>query len=160
VVLKPGRTLRGKVVDENGRPLHGALVTNMTNYFLYGHLQCRTDAEGRFVMPDLSFGSQKLEAQYGERSGHADFKFDADSGEGVIATRLIPQSGTMTGAAAKPRPAKPVQPAPGDGAWDLTPPRKEPKYRTEPRYALIVFGPKRETRVWMVLDGTTLYVDR
>jgi len=45
-------------------------------------------------------------------------------------------------------------------AWDLTPPTKEPKYQHEPRYALLVFGPKREQRVWMVLDGTTLYVDR
>jgi hypothetical protein len=44
--------------------------------------------------------------------------------------------------------------------WDLTPPTKEPKYQHEPRYALLVFGPKREQRVWMVLDGTTLYVDR
>ncbi len=45
-------------------------------------------------------------------------------------------------------------------AWDLTSPTKEPKYQNEPRYALLVFGPKREQRVWMVLDGTTLYVDR
>jgi hypothetical protein len=44
--------------------------------------------------------------------------------------------------------------------WDLTPPIKEPKYQNEPRYALLVFGPKRDQRVWMVLDGTTLYVDR
>ncbi len=43
--------------------------------------------------------------------------------------------------------------------WDLTPPAKEPKYDTEPRYALLAFGDKREQRVWMVLDGTTLYVD-
>jgi hypothetical protein len=45
-------------------------------------------------------------------------------------------------------------------AWDLTPPRKEPRYEKEPRYALLVFGLKREQRVWMVLDGATLYVDR
>ena len=52
------------------------------------------------------------------------------------------------------------QPAAKDDVWDLTPPVKEPKYKNEPRYALLVFGPKRDERVWLVLDGTTLYVDR
>jgi RNA polymerase sigma factor (sigma-70 family) len=169
VVLKPGRTLRGKVVDENARPVHGAVVTNKTNYFLYSHLQCRTDAEGRFVMPDLSFGSQKFEAQYGERGGQVEFQFDATSGECLITVRLIPKTGTRLSAPATPRaapppganaPRSPVQPVQHDGAWDLTPPTREPKYQKEPRYALLVFGPKRATRVWMVLDGTTLYVDR
>jgi hypothetical protein len=47
-----------------------------------------------------------------------------------------------------------------DPGWDLTPPGKEPSYRDEPRYALLAFGPQREQRVWLVLDGTTLYVDR
>lgn len=161
VVLKPGRTLRGKVVDENGRPVHGAVVTNHTNYFLYSHLQCRTDAEGRFVMPDLSFGNQKIWAQYGERGGQQEFLFDAKSGECVITARLAPKAGPTpkSGLSATARPLT-QQPAQDDGTWDLTPPTKEPKYQKEPRYALLVFGPKRETRVWMVLDGTTLYVDR
>ncbi len=160
VVLKPGRTLRGKVVDENGRPLHGAVVTNMTNYFLYGHLQSRTDAEGRFVMPDLSFGSQKISAQYGERHGQEEFKFDAQSGDYVITARLTPKSGLRLTPTARPRAAPTAQPARRDEAWDLTPPAKEPKYEKEPRYALLVFGPKREQRVWMVLDSSALYVDR
>src|ERR1044072_7148841 len=38
---------------------------------------------------------------------------------------------------------------------------KEPAYRTaQPRHCLAVFGPKAEARVWMVLDGDTLFVDR
>jgi hypothetical protein len=38
---------------------------------------------------------------------------------------------------------------------------KEPVYQTkDPRYFLLVFGPKAETRIWIVLDGKTLYVDR
>ena len=98
VVLRPGRTLRGKVVDENGRPVQGALVTNMTNYFLYGHLRCRTDAEGRFLMPDLSWGRQNIAAQYGERSGREEFQFDANKGECLITVRLTPQIGN------RPRP--------------------------------------------------------
>ena len=38
--------------------------------------------------------------------------------------------------------------------------RKEPVYKTKPRYALLVFGPSAETRVWFVQDGETLYLDR
>jgi len=37
---------------------------------------------------------------------------------------------------------------------------KEPAYQSKPRYCLLVFGPVAKTRVWIVLDGDTLYVDR
>ena len=38
---------------------------------------------------------------------------------------------------------------------------QEPEYQSDsPRYCLLVFGPQAETRVWLVVDGTTLYVDR
>jgi hypothetical protein len=37
---------------------------------------------------------------------------------------------------------------------------KQPEYKTKPRYCLLVFGPEAKTRVWMVVDGDTLYVDR
>jgi hypothetical protein len=39
--------------------------------------------------------------------------------------------------------------------------RKEPVYQTKaPKYCLLVFGPAAATRVWLVVDGNTLYVDR
>lgn len=39
--------------------------------------------------------------------------------------------------------------------------RKEPAYQSKtPRYCLLVFGPEATTRIWLVLDGKTLYVDR
>ena len=38
--------------------------------------------------------------------------------------------------------------------------RKEPAYKSQPQYCLLVFGPGATTRVWLVLDGDTLYVDR
>jgi hypothetical protein len=39
--------------------------------------------------------------------------------------------------------------------------RKEPAYQTKaPKYGLLVFGPEAADRVWLVLDGDTLYVDR
>jgi hypothetical protein len=37
---------------------------------------------------------------------------------------------------------------------------KEPAYKSTPKYCLLVFGAEAETRVWLVLDGDTLYVDR
>src|SRR4029077_17075723 len=38
---------------------------------------------------------------------------------------------------------------------------KEPVYQTKtPKYCLLVFGPEAKHRIWLVLDGDTLYVDR
>src|SRR5215212_7175934 len=37
---------------------------------------------------------------------------------------------------------------------------KEPAYRSRPRYLLLVFGLRADTRVWLVEDGETIYVDR
>src|SRR5256885_1623280 len=38
---------------------------------------------------------------------------------------------------------------------------KEPVYKSKsPRYCLLVFGPEAQTRIWLVLDGDALYVDR
>jgi RNA polymerase sigma factor (sigma-70 family) len=38
--------------------------------------------------------------------------------------------------------------------------KKEPKYAGTPLYLLLAFGPEAKHRVWVVLDGNTLYVDR
>ena len=37
---------------------------------------------------------------------------------------------------------------------------KEPAYQHTPKYCLMVFGPKADTKVWLVEDGDVLYVDR
>jgi hypothetical protein len=50
---------------------------------------------------------------------------------------------------------------PGNPATNDRTIRKEPAYRTNaPKYGLLVFGPQGKDRVWLVLDGNTLYVDR
>jgi hypothetical protein len=36
---------------------------------------------------------------------------------------------------------------------------KEPVYKSKPKYCLLVFGPEAKTKVWLVQDGDTLYVD-
>ncbi len=38
--------------------------------------------------------------------------------------------------------------------------KKEPAYKNKPKYCLLVFGLEAKTRVWLVLDGDVLYVDR
>ena len=39
--------------------------------------------------------------------------------------------------------------------------RKEPAYKSKPRYALLVIGPRAEHRAWFVIDGDdVVYVDR
>jgi hypothetical protein len=37
---------------------------------------------------------------------------------------------------------------------------KEPAYKTKPKYCLLVFGPEAKTRIWLIEDGDTFYVDR
>src|SRR5262249_52932496 len=37
---------------------------------------------------------------------------------------------------------------------------KEPKYQSKPKYCLLVFGLDAKTKVWLVLDGDVLYVNR
>ena len=38
---------------------------------------------------------------------------------------------------------------------------KEPVYRTgKPEYALLLFGPKARRRMWLVVDGDAIYLDR
>jgi hypothetical protein len=37
--------------------------------------------------------------------------------------------------------------------------QKEPVYQGKPRYCLLVFGRKADTRIWIVQDGKDLYVD-
>jgi hypothetical protein len=37
---------------------------------------------------------------------------------------------------------------------------REPHYQTKPRYALAVFGPDAQFKMWLVLDGNVLYADK
>jgi hypothetical protein len=159
VSLMPGRVLRGQVIDDAGKPLQGALVSNYTNWLLYASLQRRTDKNGQFEMPDLTFGRQTMSASYGERYANQEFDFDEKHNECSLVVRLSPKGGMR----AKPDlewSRRAVLAQQRDANWDLTPPKKEPKYEQEPRYALLVFGATRQTRSWLVLDGNILYVDR
>lgn len=37
---------------------------------------------------------------------------------------------------------------------------KEPNYRGQPSYCLLVFGPEAKTRIWLAFDDDTVYVDQ
>ena len=37
---------------------------------------------------------------------------------------------------------------------------KEPSALSQPRFCLMVFGPRAEVRIWMIKNGERLYVDR
>lgn len=156
VTIKRGVTLRGRVFDETGKPVQGAVIMNLTDYFLYSHLQCRTDAEGRFEMSGLAEGKHSLEAQYGRKSAHINHQLSANSEEVRIEVRPQRGSGLKQ---ELPEEEKSKEPEVKKQAWNLTPPVKVPKYQHLPKYALLAFGPNQETRVWLVLDGETLYVD-
>jgi hypothetical protein len=38
--------------------------------------------------------------------------------------------------------------------------KKEPAYKGKPKYGLLVFGSEAKTKLWIILDGTDLYVDK
>jgi len=156
ITLKPGLTLRGRVFDDAGKPLQGAVVMNLTDYFLYIHLHCRTDAEGRFEMSGLSEGKQTLEVQYGQKAAYVTHPLKANDDEIKIEVR--PQRGTGR-KQELPEEKKNNEPAPKKQTWNLTAPVKEPKYQHVPKYSLLAFGLNQETRVWLVLDGEILYAD-
>jgi hypothetical protein len=37
---------------------------------------------------------------------------------------------------------------------------REPAYQGKPKYGLLLFGPEAKVRMWLVVDGDTLYLDR
>ena len=37
---------------------------------------------------------------------------------------------------------------------------REPKYASQPYYALLAFGPKAQLMTWIVVDGEVVYLDR
>lgn len=155
MVLRPGLTLKGIVVDETGKPVQGAVVMNLTHYSLYDNLACRTDAAGRFAMPDLPPGKHQLTVLFGMQVGNATHLLTEKGDEVRVEVRNVPRSGRRESTETVSSVHQPT-----NVDWNQTPPRKEPKYQHEPRYALLVFGPNRDTPIWLVLDGEVLYVDR
>ncbi len=55
IAMPPGATLRGRVTDQNGKPIAGAVVwvQGLLSDPLEGVMSARTDAEGRYAIVDL-----------------------------------------------------------------------------------------------------------
>lgn len=155
ITLEKGKTLRGKVVDENGKPLHGATITDQTNYLLY-QSQCRSDVNGEFVIEGIRSGKFSIGIQYGERSHYEKITVDKKNNTFTFVPRLRPKQGYREPSEAK----QPTTSAPRGDSWVIQPPVKEPTYQHTPLYALVVFGVNKEHAMWMVLDGRTMYIDR
>lgn len=71
VALKKGLTIKGQIVDQNGEPVSYAWVEwgmpkSRSNRFIYPkfHNHGRTDAQGRFVLPDVVREEGKLLIQH------------------------------------------------------------------------------------------------
>lgn len=155
IKLEAGKTLRGKVVDENGKPLQGATITDETNYLLY-QSQCRTDANGEFVIEGIRYGKLSIGVQYGERSHYERITVDEKNNSFTFVPKLRAKPGYREASSGEVKKKQVIK----VDEWKLQPPVKEPAYQHTPLYALVAFGLNREQAVWMVLDGRTLYIDR
>ena len=65
--VEPGRTLRGKVVDDGGRPIAVAYVTASSSGSgsdYWGHVQTETDADGLFTLPGIHPGAAQVGATH------------------------------------------------------------------------------------------------
>ncbi len=86
------------------------------------------------------------------------------SGKRIRPTDFLTKSGSDKRLLVLRRPKeKAPEPAPGAAAHLTKIDRtiaKEPVYKNKPKYCLLVFGPEAKARVWLVLDGEGLYVDR
>jgi RNA polymerase sigma factor (sigma-70 family) len=69
--------------------------------------------------------------------------------------RAVAPGGVLQGKGAPKEPAEPLDPLRVNRMIG-----KQPSYQTTPRYCLLLFGPEGKSRVWLVLDGDTLYIDR
>jgi RNA polymerase sigma factor (sigma-70 family) len=134
-----------------------------TGMLLRGTYQFEKDGTLLFEVAEKSTGLESLPVRPAEATRryafacsdatHAAFrlKFKGAPGEADVE---LPEFRKPKGE----RPAAPEIPAALRGL-DRTI-KKEPKYAGKPLYLLLVFGAEAEFKVWAVLDGTTLYVDR
>jgi RNA polymerase sigma factor (sigma-70 family) len=113
--LEWGVTLKGTVVDPNGRPAAGVWILPLANFALRSRFT-RSDAAGKFALSDLPKGLVELSFQYGTASASGKYLADGTADEIKVQLR------SSDGAPAPTKPARanaPDPPAVGSPASPL-----------------------------------------
>jgi thiol-disulfide isomerase/thioredoxin len=88
VTLKPGNSIRVRVVGPDGKPLHGAVVEPSNDYASRTRI-ARTGPDGECVLTDLAAGMMAVTAQFGTLATST--KIPLDEGENEVVTlKLTP----------------------------------------------------------------------
>ena len=111
VRLEKGVSLRGVVVDPDGRPAIGVWVSPDNSYALRGQFT-RTDENGRFTVRNLPKGMVRLSFTLGNLGEGSKYLADGDDDELKIKLRPFPAAGAKPAAPARPKPPAIGQPAP------------------------------------------------
>lgn len=90
VVLPTGRKVAGRVLDESGKPVEGALVEYALAGMDYPLKGTKTDAEGRFLLRGLKPGAASVAARALEVRQKARLSLDPDGDEPGVEIRLRP----------------------------------------------------------------------
>ncbi|HEV3261593.1 MAG TPA: sigma-70 family RNA polymerase sigma factor [Gemmataceae bacterium] len=106
VVLDPGRTLAGKVLGPDGKPLAGARVSGLTSYGGHGYWEHETQKTAEFAATGLKPGEPRLLLFVHEGKHLAGFLVVKGDEKGPLAVKLHPWgvlSGRLVNADGQPQ---------------------------------------------------------
>jgi len=83
ITLKPGCSVRVRVVGPDGTPLHGAVVEPLNDYASRTRI-ARTGPDGECLLTDLASGLMRISAQFGTLSTSTKIPLDTGESELVI----------------------------------------------------------------------------
>lgn len=83
ITLKPGCSVRVRIVGPDGTPLHGAVVEPLNDYASRTRI-ARTGPDGECLLTDLASGLMRISAQFGTLSTSTKIPLDTGENELVI----------------------------------------------------------------------------
>ena len=115
--LQPGISVRGTVVDPDGRPVAGAEI-RATEGWATAACTYKSGADGRFTIPDLSKGAIPISFTFGKLTATGRYVVD---GKGELKVHLRPawDAKPADAAAAKPEPVIPLKVGQLAPAWHV-----------------------------------------
>ncbi len=125
VRLTSGLTIKGTVLDPEGRPVAGAWVVPTASYALYNQFT-KTDEAGGFVVRDLPAGMVPLNFTFGKLSANGKYWAERDSQAVVVRLKSppVPEAGQEVRVTTDlPKPAPPANLLVGAAApeWETGP---------------------------------------